>query len=181
VGYRRPVKVADTRRRPILAAIEAGADVETLLMGAVDAARGCVSDAAKGLGIGQGALHIWLNKLGLKPRIRERWPRHASARQAPPIDTCGPSPVTPWPVSGGVYFVACGQVIKIGVAVNVRKRLIGVQAACPFRLSLLAVAPGGVREEAAYHERFAAHRRHFEWFTASPEILAEVERLRGAP
>jgi hypothetical protein len=43
-----------------------------------------------------------------------------------------------------------------------------------------AMAPGGAKEEAEYHRRFAGWRQGGEWFTKSPEIIEEMRRLREA-
>jgi hypothetical protein len=69
--------------------------------------------------------------------------------------------------------------IKIGATYDVAKRLSSLQCGCPITLSVLATAPGGRPVERAYHQRFAAHRSHREWFTRAPEIMTEIDRLRG--
>ncbi len=84
-----------------------------------------------------------------------------------------------WPNVPGVYFVRVGDLLKIGKADNVRKRLSGLQTGSPLKLELLAVAPGGLPEEVYFHESFAAHRRRGEWFELCPPIIREIVRLRG--
>jgi hypothetical protein len=69
--------------------------------------------------------------------------------------------------------------IKIGISVNPRGRLKGLQTAHPWKLSLLCVIPGGCALEAQYHARFAEHRLHGEWFSPHPDILAEIDRLNS--
>lgn len=84
------------------------------------------------------------------------------------------------PSNSRVYFIGAeGGGIKIGVALDVAKRLKEIQAHCPLRLSVLATAPGDRTLEQAYHKRFAAHRMHGEWFTTHREILAEIERVKA--
>lgn len=83
-------------------------------------------------------------------------------------------------VSDHVYFIQSESGgIKIGVAVDVAKRLRGLQTAHPAKLTLLAVTNGGPAQEADYHRRFAAHRLHGEWFERHPDILAEIDRLNA--
>lgn len=79
-----------------------------------------------------------------------------------------------------VYFIRSGDgPIKIGLALDVEKRLRGLQTAHHEPLSVLAVTGGGQPQEIAYHRRFAAHRLHGEWFEPHEDILAEIERLKA--
>lgn len=77
-----------------------------------------------------------------------------------------------------VYFIAseAGQ-IKIGIANDPEKRIRTLQTSHPAKLSILATCPGGQAKEREYHQRFAAHRLHGEWFERHPDILEEIERL----
>lgn len=77
-----------------------------------------------------------------------------------------------------VYFVGASDgLIKIGAAHCVPTRLKTMQAHCPVRLKVFAKVKGGEALEAAYHEHYARHRKHGEWFDRCPEILAEIDRL----
>lgn len=79
-----------------------------------------------------------------------------------------------------VYFIRSGAgEIKIGQAIDVQKRLAGLQTSHPHQLTLLATTDGGKPAERAYHARFAEHRLHGEWFAPHPDILAEIERLNA--
>jgi hypothetical protein len=76
-----------------------------------------------------------------------------------------------------VYFIQAvnGGLIKIGVATDPAARLAEIQRMCPIPLRILAVRPGvGQPGEAALHRRFAAARRHGEWFEPTAELLREV-------
>lgn len=81
-----------------------------------------------------------------------------------------------------VYFIraATGQ-IKIGIAQDAGRRLASLRTMSPVALEFAAVVVGGQELEYAYHQRFAAHRLHGEWFAPHPDILAEIDRLNGAP
>lgn len=82
------------------------------------------------------------------------------------------------PLPGFAYFIAGDDgAIKIGTALDVAKRLKGLQTSHPTKLSVLASVPGGRGAEQDYHARFAEHRLHGEWFARHPDILAEIDRL----
>lgn len=80
-----------------------------------------------------------------------------------------------------VYFIQTteGQ-IKIGMASNITERMQILQIGHPSKLELLVYTPGGRDKEKAYHRQFSAHRLSGEWFNPHSEILAEIDRLRGA-
>lgn len=81
-----------------------------------------------------------------------------------------------------VYFVAAmGGPIKIGIALNPQHRLRTLQTSHPKKLRLLAETPGDHNMEAEYHQRFAAHRLHGEWFAPHAEILDEIRRIKSKP
>lgn len=85
-------------------------------------------------------------------------------------------------LSRPVYFIQCGEggPIKIGIARDPAKRLAGLQTGHFERLQLRALTTGGAKQERAYHDRFAAHRLHGEWFSPHPDLLAEIARLNEA-
>jgi len=92
---------------------------------------------------------------------------HAMADQVKTVSKC--------------YFIGSDEgPIKIGHSVNAQDRLRAFQQGCPVKLSLLATAPGGVEREAAYHAQFYLTRSHGEWFERTPELLAEIDRLKGS-
>ncbi len=87
------------------------------------------------------------------------------------------------PISGLprlVYFIG-GDTgpVKIGVAHDVQRRLSEIRAACPVPMFLLATAPGGFKQEKTYHRAYASQRMHCEWFERTPEMQAEIDRLRA--
>jgi hypothetical protein len=77
-----------------------------------------------------------------------------------------------------IYFVG-GDVgaIKIGLAIDPKKRLQSLQCGSPIPLSILATTPGDKKLEYLYHLRLREHRLHGEWFDRHPNVLAEIERL----
>jgi hypothetical protein len=83
---------------------------------------------------------------------------------------------------GVCYFIG-GDVgaVKIGFTIDIKSRLRTIQANSPIPLRVLATRSGGETRERAYHCQFDEHRLHYEWFTRSPEIEAEISRLNPLP
>lgn len=82
---------------------------------------------------------------------------------------------------GTVYFIG-GEVgaIKIGYSTYPLNRLAAMHMGSPIPLRILALVRGSKAMERSYHQRFAAHRLHGEWFERCPEIEAEIIRLNAA-
>lgn len=73
-----------------------------------------------------------------------------------------------------VYYVRCGDLIKIGTTTKLSMRL----AAYPPFAELLATEPGGYDVERARHKQFAEHHAmRNEWFTAADDLLAHIATL----
>lgn len=87
-------------------------------------------------------------------------------------------PPPPKRASELIYFVQAetGQ-IKVGLALDVERRLAQIRTMSPVPIRLLAIVEGGRAQEHQYHKRFADHRLHGEWFNPHPDILAEIKRL----
>lgn len=79
-----------------------------------------------------------------------------------------------------VYFIACGQFVKIGVAGDVQARLKGLQTASAETLALLGSVPGSFAEEKEFHARFREHHHRDEWFRSEGALREFVEGLRDA-
>ena len=80
-----------------------------------------------------------------------------------------------------VYFIGWqGSDVKIGFTRHLRDRLTEIIKRTGSPQRLLAATPGSFQAERAYHHRFAAARKHGEWFNWSPEIEAEINRLNGS-
>lgn len=75
-----------------------------------------------------------------------------------------------------VYVLRVGEFVKIGVALDVSRRLETIKSSCPYPVELLKVIDGGRELEARLHQMFDRFRHHHEWFHAVPEITESVER-----
>jgi hypothetical protein len=82
-------------------------------------------------------------------------------------------------VSDKTYFIRCEDYVKIGIAVDVMKRMRDLQSANPKRLELLAVVEGCHKFERSLHRRFADLRHSDEWFRLGPELSEYIEEIRA--
>lgn len=78
-----------------------------------------------------------------------------------------------------VYFIRCGDHLKIGYAKNPKQRLADLQVGSPLDLTLLGAvkcddAPG---VEFALHRAFAQYRVRGEWFECVPAVEATVDAI----
>lgn len=75
-----------------------------------------------------------------------------------------------------VYFITDGEYVKIGISIEVRGRLSGLQTANARPLLVAGVIPyGGQDFEAALHKKFAHLRAKGEWFKIAPELKSYIE------
>jgi hypothetical protein len=81
--------------------------------------------------------------------------------------------------SGFIYFALCGDKIKIGFAVDPKRRVAHLQGGSPDRLELLATIPGSPRLERQLHHRFKGLRHSGEWFRQGPNLLEFIENARS--
>jgi hypothetical protein len=81
-----------------------------------------------------------------------------------------------------LYFLAGAGLIKIGVTTNLTSRLRAIRNSSPVSVEVLATMPGcGIFKEMQLHDRFAALRRHGEWFEDDGSIRAYISRHRETP
>jgi len=79
---------------------------------------------------------------------------------------------------GSIYFIECGDFIKIGHASLVDRRFASLQGAIPYELKLLAVTCGSRDFEAKLHRRFAHLLHRNEWFRKAPELMKLIADLQ---
>jgi hypothetical protein len=76
--------------------------------------------------------------------------------------------------AGWVYYIRMGDLVKIGYALDVAKRM----RAYPPTAELLAAHPGTQLVEREMHKRFKADlARGREWFRESPELVAHIAQV----
>lgn len=82
----------------------------------------------------------------------------------------------------GVYFLRCGNRVKVGASKTVQIRLQNLTAQAT-EAELLGVL--GVRclwdAEKAIHRRLAPYRLRGEWYAVSPDLLAEIQQILTDP
>jgi hypothetical protein len=112
--------------------------------------------------------HIYRVRDLLAAEARTREPRRRrSAMLTPRAQKFG---LPTGPVTYLIRAASATGRIKIGQSIDVRKRLLTLQAASPVLLNVVATLPG-LQHEAELHRRFASQRRHGEWFDPSSELL----------
>jgi len=75
-----------------------------------------------------------------------------------------------------IYFIQAegNNLIKIGIAINPKKRLRQLQSASPVKLHLLKIIEGSFPEERELHKRFKDTRTHGEWFLPTQDLLDTI-------
>ncbi|MEP0323269.1 GIY-YIG nuclease family protein [Bauldia litoralis] len=76
-----------------------------------------------------------------------------------------------------VYFVRCGNGIKIGTSTDVTARMDALANANPHPLILIGVIDGGVTVERLIHDALSEYRIHREWFHARKPVIDLIDRL----
>lgn len=74
---------------------------------------------------------------------------------------------------GFIYFIRCGEFVKIGFSKKPKVRLRALAIASPFELVTLATHAGSQEDERALHKWLAPHRHRGEWF----RWHADVEQI----
>lgn len=75
---------------------------------------------------------------------------------------------------GWVYFLGCGDLIKIGRSKNPRRRLSVIRSSSAHEVEVLGVVVGGEIIEAAIHDTFRHLESHGEWFRRAPDLDAFI-------
>ena len=81
-----------------------------------------------------------------------------------------------------VYFIkpiGMDGPIKIGCSISPDNRRQSLEEWSPFPLEVVAEIDGDLMLEARFHGQFRAEALRREWFTASPRLLATIERIRS--
>lgn len=75
-----------------------------------------------------------------------------------------------------VYFIAQGDLVKIGVSTDVKKRVYALTTSNPRALRLIRRIDGCRKVEAEMHKRFASLRVKGEWFSLSGELAEYLKQ-----
>jgi len=78
-----------------------------------------------------------------------------------------------------IYFLQHGKrgPIKIGRAMDPKKRVAEVRGACPYDLRLLAVVDGSASIERGLHQKFSKLWIRGEWYRPGRELVALIAKL----
>lgn len=82
-----------------------------------------------------------------------------------------------------IYFLHApsARAIKIGISIDIDKRIQSLRSGSPVSLTLLGTIAGGADEEKEIHNRWAHIRMHGEWFSATSELLDDIDRMIDKP
>jgi hypothetical protein len=117
-------------------------------------------------------------------RAAERFENDALSRFQRMMEELTPSAPEPAPAAiepatpaRWVYFIRCDitGLVKIGTSFDPATRLRTLQCGSPTPLRIERQVVGYLLTEAALHERFAAQRRHGEWFSIGADEVAAVD------
>lgn len=114
-------------------------------------------------------------------RKRSARAQQPAAKTAEPESRTPPT-MTPEPgLPGGVYFIQCGDLIKIGASANIARRLKAYPPNAEILLLLEHSQPDAFRLEQELHIHFRKHRagRH-EWYHVAQPILDYIEEAKRA-
>lgn len=78
---------------------------------------------------------------------------------------------------GKIYFLRCGDRIKIGYSADVENRQKELATGAPNKLELIGHIPGRRRDESTIHRYLEAYRTNGEWFTDSEPVRACIGML----
>lgn len=76
---------------------------------------------------------------------------------------------------GHVYFITCGEFVKVGYSRHPKLRLAGLGYNSPFDLELIGTLPGDVASERAAQARLARFHHRYEWFRLTPLLRYAIE------
>lgn len=82
-------------------------------------------------------------------------------------------------MSGRVYFLTDGELIKVGFATDIGKRIEAIQCGNGRRISCLASAPGTIKLERRLHG-VLPNRRVGEWFEPSAKLYRLIRDINRA-
>lgn len=76
-----------------------------------------------------------------------------------------------------VYFIRCGEFVKIGFSICPELRLATIQAVLPHEAVLMGSIPGARKREREIHTRFAHLHHRGEWYRLEPELRRAISSM----
>lgn len=83
------------------------------------------------------------------------------------------------PRDGYVYFIQCGEFVKIGFSQDPRSRKSSLETSMPYKLEFIGLMVGSIATERKLHREHKVRRHNGEWFRLDDELRAEIARLCG--
>jgi Meiotically up-regulated gene 113 len=80
-----------------------------------------------------------------------------------------------------IYFIKCGEFVKIGRSSNPQIRLTDMQIETPYDLELVGLLDGNGSEEKRLHSAFSQFRKRGEWFHLTKQITKFIKEHCTAP
>ena len=74
-----------------------------------------------------------------------------------------------------IYFIECGECVKIGKSDNTQSRLEALQVGNPYPMTLLKEVDVSDKAETVLHKKFAHLRTRGEWFLFDTELMEFIE------
>ena len=82
-------------------------------------------------------------------------------------------------ILGNIYVLQSLDLVKVGFAKNLRKRISALQSANPYKLTLLCwFAPATIGHEKWLHKELKTFRSHREWFYFSSELESKIFNIQ---
>lgn len=78
-----------------------------------------------------------------------------------------------------LYFVACGDTVKVGVSNYPEVRMEALQTGASGKLTLVASIPNAGHRENECHKKLAHLRLYGEWFWYTEEVNALIKELQA--
>lgn len=78
-----------------------------------------------------------------------------------------------------LYFIACGDNIKVGRAVDIPSRMKELQTAAPGRLLLIAAFANAGYLERECHRLLKEQRVYGEWFVFDENVIKMIELIQS--
>lgn len=76
-----------------------------------------------------------------------------------------------------VYFIRCGDMVKIGYSGTVSSRYTNIKVSSPHQTELLGTVPGSNELERKLHRRFSEYHARGEWFRIEGKLASFLKRL----